>query len=351
MVNKELFGKLNSQDVFSYILTNKNGMSVKFCDFGASILSLFVPDRDGKFSDVVAGFDNLDDYIQAEGYLGATIGRVCNRISNGQYFLNGKKYFAYKNNGKNSLHGGKIGFSHKVWSAQVFDSDEPCIIFSLESLDGEEGYSGNLNVSVKYTLLLDNSVMIDYRAECDQDTIVNLTNHSYFNLGGYDSGEIFDHIIKIDADEYIPTNADLIPTGEIRSVFDTPFDFRKAKKIGENFDLTDNDLKLAGGFDHCLCFGGGESKEPICRIEVYEPKSGRVMHVVTNQPCVQFYTANFLCDYKYPLKGGYPQNKQNFFCLETQKMPDAINHSGFDDIVLKKGDVYKYQTIYKFSTK
>lgn len=351
MIEKSLFGKHNNQDVYTYTLINKNGMSVKLCDFGATVLELNVPDRLGDFENIVAGYDDLSSYVNAEGYLGATVGRVCNRIANGRYFLNGKEYFAYQNNGNNSLHGGKIGFSHKIWNAEVIDCDEPSVIFSLLSIDGDEGYCGNLSVYAKYVLTKDNSLFIEYSAVSDKDTIVNITNHSYFNLAGYNSGKIFEHVIKIDADRYIPTNENLIPTGEIRSVENTPFDFQKPKRIGDNFDLDNIDLKKAGGFDHCLCFKGGESIEPILRVEVCEPTSGRVMQVMTNQPCMQFYTANFLCDKNYPLKGGYPQNKQNYFCLESQKMPDAINHDGFDNIILKKGEKYQYKTIYKFFSK
>ena len=198
-------------------------------------------------------------------------------------------------------------------------------------------------------MLSSNALSIHYEAVTDQPTVVNLTNHAYFNLGGYASGKVFDHVMRFDADRYIPTDGDLVPTGEIRSVENTPFDFREPKTVGKDFDLTWEDLKLAGGYDHCVCFTDGETKEPVLRVEAYDPNSGRLMQVYTNQPCMQFYTANFLNNPEHPLKGGYPQSLQSAFCMETQKMPDAINHSDFDNTVLRPGEKYDYTTIYKFS--
>ena len=352
MITKHLFGNLDGeQDIYCYTMKNLNGMTVRICEFGGAIMEIRVPDRWGRMSDVVGGFDSLRDYVLAGGYIGALIGRTGNRIANGKYRLGLREYSAYCNNGKNSLHGGKVGFSHRVWSVKPVDGDEPKLILTLDSPDGEEGYPGNLKVKVTYSLLASNALSIHYEATTDQKTIVNLTNHAYFNLGGYASGKVFDHVLQIDADRYLPTDAGLIPTGEIRSVRNTPFDFREPKTIGEDFDLSDTDLGLAGGYDHCLCFSEGETKEPTPRITVYEPNSGRMMQVYTNQPCVQFYSGNFLDDPDHPLKGGYPQNKQSLFCLETQKMPDAINHSNFDNVVLCPGETYDYTTVYQFSVK
>ena len=352
MITKQYFGTMDDgTDVHSYLLKNDDGMSVRICEFGGAIMELCVPDRLGRFTDVVAGYDSLRDYVLAPGYLGALVGRVCNRIAKGKFRLGVNEYQIYKNNNGNSLHGGKVGFSHKIWSAQAEDGEEPRLILSLVSPDGDENYPGTLTVTVTYTLLSTNALSIRYEATTDKKTIVNLTNHAYFNLGGFSSGKIFDHVLQMDADKYIPTDENLIPTGEIRSVARTPFDFRTPKTIGEDFDLENPDMKLAGGFDHCLCFAGGETEAPVLRIEAYEPNSGRLMQVYTNQPAVQFYTGNFMWEIEAPLKGGYPASVQAAFCLETQKMPDAINHSNFNNVVLNPNEKYDYTTIYQFTTK
>lgn len=352
MITKHYFGLLDGgKEVYSYVMKNANGMTVRICEFGGAIMEIRVPDRWGRMSDVVGGYDSLRDYALADGYIGALIGRVGNRICDGKYTLDSKEYTAYCNDGKNSLHGGKVGFSHKLWSVKPVDGDEPKLILSLESPDGEEGYPGTLKVTVTYALLSSNALSIRYEAVTDKKTIVNLTNHAYFNLGGYASGKIFDHVLQMDADRYLPTDDTLIPTGELRSVTGTPFDFREPKTIGRDFDMENEDIKTAGGFDHCFCFTGGETKEPVLRVQVYEPNSGRMMNVYTNQPAVQFYSGNFLSNAEFPLKGGYAQNKQSLFCLETQKMPDAINHEGFDNIVLNPGETYEHTTIYQFTVK
>ena len=352
MITKHSFGTMDDgRDVYSYLLKNDAGMSVRICEFGGAIMEIFAPDRLGRMTDVVAGYDSLRDYVLAPGYLGALVGRVCNRIAKGKFKLDGKEYQIYKNNNGNSLHGGKVGFSHKIWDVKAEDGEEPRLVLTLTSPDGDENYPGTLSVTVTYALLRSNALSIHYEATTDKKTVVNLTNHAYFNLGGFSSGKIFDHVLQMDADTYIPTDENLIPTGEIRSVAGTPFDFREPKTIGLDFDLENPDMKLAGGYDHCLCFAGGETKTPVLRIEAYEPNSGRLMQVYTNQPAVQFYTGNFMWEIEAPLKGGCPASVQAAFCLETQKMPDAINHSNFDDVVLKPGEKYDYTTIYQFSTK
>ena len=352
MICKQLFGTLDGgEKVYSYTLTNENGMSVTICSYGGAIMKILVPDNRGRLSDVVAGYDNLYDYAHGDGYLGALVGRTGNRIAKGKYTLDGVDYQLYINNGENSLHGGKVGFSNRIWDVKEQDGEEPVLVLTLRSADGEENYPGNLDVTVTYTLTKDNALSIHYEAVTDKKTIVNLTNHAYFNLGGYASGKIFDHVLKMDADAYLPTDEGLIPTGEIRSVEGTPFDFRTAKTIGQDFNADNQCLKFAGGYDHCFCFAGGETNEPVLRIEVSEPKSGRVMQVYTNQPCVQFYSGNFLNNPEHPLKGGYAQNTQAAFCLETQKMPDAINHPNFTNTVLEPGQTYVHTTIYKFSVR
>lgn len=352
MITKQHFGVLDGgTDVYTYTMKNANGMTVRICEFGGAIMEIRVPDRWGRMSDVVGGYDSLRDYVLAGGYLGALVGRTCNRITEGKYRIGVKEYSVYCNDGMNSLHGGKVGYSHRLWNVKPVDGDEPKLILTLDSPDGEEGYPGNLKVTVTYALLASNALSIRYEAVTDKTTIVNMTNHAYFNLGGYASGKIFDHVLQMDADRYLPTDKGLMPTGEKRPVANTPFDFREPKTIGVDFDMENDDIKTAGGFDHCFCFAGGETKEPVMRVQVYEPNSGRMLQVFTNQPCIQFYSGNFLDDPEHPLKGGYPQNKQSLFCLETQKMPDAINHPGFDNTVLNPGEKYDYTTIYQFSVK
>ena len=334
--------------VHSYLLQHKSGISLRILELGGAIMELCVPDRNGRFTNVVASYDSLADYLLDTTYFGALIGRVANRIAKGKYEIDGREYSAFINNGPNSLHGGRIGFSHRLWTVEPRDGEDPALILTLHSPDGEEGYPGNLDVTVTYTLTAD-AVSIRYEAVTDQRTPVNLTNHAYFNLGGYASGSILEHTLRLDADRFLPTDADLIPTGELRAVEGTPFDFRTPKTIGRDFDLAYPELALAGGYDHCLCFTAGETETPVLRAEAFEPISGRVMQVLTNQPCVQLYTGNFLKDPAHPLSGGYPQTPQSAFCLETQKMPDALHHAHFDNILLSPGERYDYTTVYRFS--
>jgi aldose 1-epimerase len=349
MITKQLFGEINSQQIYKFTLTNNNGMSVVLSNFGATIISINTPDKNGKIVDVIGGYDTLESYIEADGYQGAIIGRVGNRICEGKFTLDGIDYNLYINNGPNHLHGGKIGYDKRVWNVlSTNDSDEPSIKFFLLSKDGEEGYPGNLSITITYSLSNEGALSIRYEATTDKKTIINLTNHTYFNLGGCDSGKIHDHILWLDADTYLPTDDSLIPTGEIRSVEGTPFDFRLPKKIGRDINLQNNDLVIAGGYDHCLNFVGGETDAPKLRAKVIHETSGRIMEMYTNQPCVQFYSGNFLGNEKYPFKNNCVQNKQIAFCLETQHMPDAINHDNFTSVILNPEEKYDYTTIYKF---
>lgn len=351
-ISKEFFGTHRGCEVYKYVLTNDNGISVVLSDFGATIISINVPDKFGKMADVIGGYDNLQSYIEADGYQGAIIGRVGNRICKGKFTLDGVDYNMYINNGPNHLHGGKEGFDKKIWQVLSLDEGaEPSIKFFLLSPDKDEGYPGNLAITVTYGLKNDGSLSIRYEATTDKRTIINLTNHTYFNLGGYSSGKIFDHELWLDADTYLPTDESLIPTGEIKSVQGTPFDFRIPKKIGRDIHLHDRDLIIAGGYDHCINFTGGETKFPKLRAKVMHEESGRVMEMYTNQPCVQFYSGNFLTNEKYPFKNNCSQNKQMAFCLETQHMPDAINHDNFTSVILNPEEKYDYTTIYKFYTK
>ena len=352
MITKELFGQYLSQDIYKFTLKNDNGMSVVLSNFGATIISINVPDKFGEVADVIGGYDNLQSYIEGDGYQGAIIGRVGNRICKGKFTLDGIEYNMYINNGSNHLHGGKVGFDKRIWHVlSTNDGNQPSIKFYLLSKDGEEGYPGNLAVTVTYTLNNEGELSIKYEAKTDKRTLINLTNHTYFNLGGYNFEKIYDHVLWLDADTYLPTDESLIPTGEIRSVEGTPFDFRTPKKIGRDINLHNQDLIIAGGYDHCINFAGGETKIPKLRARVVHEESGRVMEMYTNQPCVQFYSGNFLTNEKYPFKNNCAQEKQIAFCLETQHMPDAINHSNFTNVILNPEDVYDYTTVYKFYTK
>ncbi len=352
MIRKQFFGNLpDGRPTHRYTMTNASNTEVSIIDFGGAIQQILAPDCRGRRNDLVGGYDNILDYYYGDGYQGALIGRIGNRIDHGRFHLDGKSYSLYINNGENHLHGGKEGFSHKIWEVTPLDGEEPALQLHYLSPDGEEGYPGALDVTVTYTLTNRGGLSIRYQAATDKTTILNLTNHCYFHLGGFASGKVFDHILQLDADTYLPTDEGLIPTGELKSVEGTPFDFRMPKAVGRDFCADSIDLKLAGGYDHCLNFVGGETEEPILRATLYDPASGREMSVYTNQPCVQFYSGNFLNNADHPFKGGYPQGLQNMLCLETQHMPDAINHSNFTPVTLAPGEDYDYTTEYVFSVR
>ncbi len=343
MINKRFFGRTSGgEDVHMYDIVGEK-IKLSVMEYGATVVELHIADKNGKYKNVVCGYDNLPAYETAQGYMGAIVGRCANRIRKGKFALGGVKYNLSRNDGENHLHGGEVGFSHRVWRSCVTTGDS--VKFSYFSPDGEEGYPGNLSVSVEYTVIGD-SVKIAYTAMSDADTIVNLTNHTYFNLGGCGSGKIFDHTLYVKADRYLPTNNTLIPTGEIRSVDNTPFDFRTPKAIGRDFDLSQEDLKIAGGYDHCLVFESTSNSLP--KIEVLDPKSGSGMRVYTNQPCVQFYTGNFVNDERFPFYDKYPQSPQSSYCFETGIMPDSINHENFTSPVLKEGDTFEAVTEFEF---
>jgi len=346
-LDEKIFGQMpDGAPVRIYTLKNQNGVMVKITEYGAIITEIHAPDRQGKTGDVVLGFDNLDRYRRGHPFFGAIAGRVANRIANGRFTLEGKEYTLAKNNGPNHLHGGLKGFDKKVWTSKPLPTTdhEAGVELSCFSADGEEGYPGNLKVSVTYTLTDKNELRIDYRATTDKATPVNLTNHSYFNLAG--SGDILGHELWLAADNYTPTDEGLIPTGEIRSVKGTPLDFTKATTLGARADQTG--LK-PGGYDHNFVLNGaGRSLALAAR--VYEPKSGRVMEVFTTEPGVQLYTANGL-DGSIAGVGGVPYPRHGGFCLETQHFPDAINKTNFPSVVLRPGDTFKSTTIYRFSTR
>ncbi len=354
------FGRLSTgETAHLYTLVNDNGMEVAISDFGGTLVRILVPDRHGHLTDVLLGYDSLSDYENADGYLGALVGRYANRIAGGSFELHGVTYDRLLiNDGANHLHGGKRGFSKILWNARVMDGIEALhLILTYHSPDGEEGYPGNMDVTVTYTLDNDNTLSLRYMATTDQSCPINLTNHAYFNLAGAASGSILGHTLWMDAESYCRGDDGLIPTGELIPVEGTPFDFRTPKTIGRDFFAHDMDLRGAGGYDHCFNFTGWQNvragDQPLLRAVAIDPVSGRRMEVYTNQPCVQFYSANFLCNSLYPLRGGYPQKKQIGFCLETQKMPDSPHHQhdlGFTDCILNPGETYNYATIFRFTT-
>jgi aldose 1-epimerase len=313
-----------------------------------------VPDRKGKLDDVVLGFDNLSGYLQAGNpYFGALIGRYGNRIAGGKFSLDGATYTLAVNNGPNSLHGGKKGFDKVVWTASsVAPSANGAVGLELsyQSKAGEEGYPGSLYVKVAYTLTPDNALKIDYTATTDKTTVLNLTNHSYFNLNGAGNGDVLDHVVQINADRITPVDATLIPTGELKSVAGTPFDFRVPTAIGARIDQDEQQIKYGGGYDHNFVLNGAAGTgTPFLAARVVAPKTGRVLEVLTTEPGVQFYTGNFL-DGKLKGKKGKVYNKRYAFCLETQHFPDSPNHPEFPTTTLKPGETYKQKTIYRFST-
>jgi len=347
---KKSFGKTpGGQQVDLYVLTNKNGAEVSITNYGGAVVSLKVPDRNGKLADVVLGYDTVDGYMNDKAYFGALVGRYGNRIAHAQFVLDGKTYTLAKNNGENSLHGGVKGFNKALWAAKILPAkDGQSLELSYLSKDGEEGFPGNLKVSVVYTLTDTNALKIEYTATTDKKTVVNLTNHAYFNLAGQGSGDILTHLLTIQADQFTPVDSALIPPGELRDVMDTPFDFRKPTSIGARIDQPDEQLKLGGGYDHNFVLRMPMDHGEYLAARVLEPSSGRVMEVWTTEPGVQFYTGNFLDD-KTIGKGGVAYPKRSAFCLETQHFPDSPNQPRFPSVVLNPGARYHTITTYKFS--
>ena len=341
------FGKTpDGTPVDLYVLTNGK-VTAKVMTYGAILTELIVPDRHGKPADVVLGFSNLEGYLAGHPYFGATTGRVANRIAKGQFTLDGKEYKLAVNNGPNSLHGGLKAFDKVVWKAQDASGPEgPAVRFTYLSPDGEEGYPGNLSVSVTYTVTADQAIKIDYSATTDKATPVNLTNHSYFNLAGPASGNILGHELMLAADQYTPGDDTMIPTGEIKPVKGTPLDFANPAKIGARIAEIPGE---PGGYDHNYVLRGG-GQGPALAARVSEPASGRVLEMFTTEPGVQFYTANFL-DGSLKGKDGVVYKKNQAFCLEAQHFPDSVHHANFPTTILKPGETYTQTTIYKFSTK
>jgi aldose 1-epimerase len=344
-IQKKTFGKLpDGQTVEQYTLTSANGVTVKFLTYGGIVTELHVPDRHGKSEDVVLGFDNLEQYLAGHPYFGAIVGRYANRIAKGRFTLDGKTYPLAINNGPNHLHGGLKGLDKVIWHAvPMASADDVAVKLTYTSADGEEGYPGTLEVTVIYTLTNQNELRIDYSATTDKATPVNLTNHSYFNLAG--SGAILDHELMVNAKNFTPSDDTLIPTGEIKSVKGTPLDFTQPKTIGKDIQQLVNEPHR--GCDHNFVLDGGGKTVALAAC-VFEPKSGRVMEVLTDQPGVQLYTANFLEDTRG--KGRFHQ-KYGAFCLETQHFPDSPNHSSFPSTILRPNEEYRTTTAYRFSTR
>jgi aldose 1-epimerase len=345
-LTKSSFGKTREgKSVDIYTLTNGSGMEARITNFGAILVSLKTPDRHGKLDDVLLGFDTVEGYLREHPYFGAVVGRYGNRIAKGQFTLNGKQYKLATNNGPNALHGGIKGFDKAVW--QALPVGNSALKLTYLSKDGEEGYPGNLTVTVSYTLTDANELRLDYTASTDKDTVINITNHSYFNLAGQGTGDILGHRLMLNADRFTPVDSTLIPTGELRSVAGTPFDFRQPHAIGERIDVKDEQIQFGGGYDHNWVLNGTiGTLRPAAR--VVEPKSGRVLEVQTTEPGVQFYTGNFL-DGAITGKGGKVYNKRYGFCLETQHFPNSPNEPKFPSPVLKPGETYKSTTVFKFS--
>jgi aldose 1-epimerase len=347
---QEPIGTVDGQTVNRFTLTNRNGMEVKIINFGGIVTSLKVPDRSGKSADVVLGFNDLDSYVKTHPFFGTAVGRYANRIAKGRFTLNGIEYKLAVNNGENHLHGGIKGFDKVVWTAeQVKTLAGPAVRLTYLSKDGEEGYPGNLQVTMVYTLTDRNELKIDYTATTDKDTVLNLTHHSYFNLAGEGNGDILNHRLKLNAARFTPTDSGSIPTGELRSVTRTPFDFLMPHAIGERINQDEEQLKFGSGYDHNYVINGRMGTLRQAAV-VTDPATGRVMEVWTTEPGVQLYTGNFL-DGTLVGKSGKPYPRRSGFCLETQHYPDSPNKPNFPTTTLKKGATFKSTTIYRFSAR
>lgn len=346
-IESTVFGQMpDGTAAHLYTLTNPNGVIAKATDYGALLTELWVPDRAGQSGNIVCGFDNLERYLKGHPFFGATAGRVANRIAKGTFTLDGKEYKLAVNNGPNHLHGGVKGFDKKLWKSRALPSSakECAVEFTYVSPNGEEGYPGTLTVKVVYTLTADNELRLDYTATTDKATILNLTNHSYYNLAG--SGSILDHVLTINAERYTAADATLIPTGELAPVRGTGLDFTKPTPIGARIG---DYMAFAKGYDHNFVLNSGGGKLAFCA-RVQDPKSGRVMEVSTTEPGVQLYCGNHL-DGSLTGVGGVVYRQHTGFCLETQHFPDSINHPSFPSVVLRPGQTFQSSTVHKFSAK
>ena len=348
-IAKAPFGKTpDGTPVDIYTLRNANGVEARICNYGGIVVSLKTPDKNGKLGDVVLGYDDLDSYVKNNPFFGCFVGRYGNRIAGGKFTLDGQTYLLATNNGPNHLHGGIRGFDKAVWSAQTIQGDHgPALEMRYVSKDGDEGYPGNLSVTAVYTLTEDNGLRLDYTATTDMPTVVNLTQHSYYNLAG--RGDILNHEVMIAADKFTPVDATLIPTGELRPVKGTPLDFTAPTKIGARINANDEQLKLGNGYDHNFVLNKPAGQLGLAA-RVYEPASGRVMEVLTTEPGMQLYSGNFL-DGSITGKGRWVYKQRSAFCMEPQHFPDSPNKPSFPSTVLRPGQTYKNTIVYRFSAR
>ncbi len=342
--NSPIVDTLDGKPVGLYTLKNASGMEVDLTNYGATIVSIRTPDKNGVKADVALGYDSVQGYYNGGSFFGCVVGRYANRIAKGKFSLNGKEYSLALNNGPNSLHGGKLGFNRKVWDAKAEGNS---VEFKMLSPDGDEGYPGNLTVTVVYTLTDSNELKLSYKAETDQATVINLSNHAYFNLAGAGSGDILNHKIQLFSESITPVDTTLIPTGELMKVKGTAFDFTEPRAIGDRINADEPQIKYGGGYDHNYVLKEKANRELVKAAEVTEPNSGRVMTVYTTEPGIQFYSGNFM-NGKETGKGavyGY----RHGFCLETQHFPDSPNQPTFPSTVLQPGETWESQTVYRFS--
>ena len=352
MIKETVFGTVSTGSRFLgrearlfTLESTRSPLSLTLSDFGARVVSINLKSPDGRIMPLCAGYDTLRDYEIRPGYLGATVGRFGNRISGAAFELNGETYRLYANNGRNHLHGGRVGFDQILYTTVDRDDDDsPSVTFASISADGDEGYPGNLSFAVRYSLYGESGFKIDYQAFCDRDTPLNLTNHTYFNLAG--TGSIASHILRLDADRFLPVDRELIPTGEIMPVDGTPFDFRSGRTIAETLDSGFEQISAAGGIDHCFVFR--EDKDFRRRARVYSPESGIYMYMLTDRPAVQVYSGNFMDDIGCLLSNGEQAANRHAFCLETEGYPDAPNRQNFPSSILKAGKTFRSSTAYEF---
>ncbi|MBZ5594150.1 MAG: galactose mutarotase [Acidobacteriia bacterium] len=349
-LKKAAFGKTrDGQPADLYTLTNASGMEVAITNYGGTVVSIKVPDRSGKFADVVLGFDNFEGYLNNTPFFGVLVGRYGNRIAKARFTLDGHEYHLAANDNGNSLHGGLKGFDKHAWKARDASTKKiPAVELTYLSKDGEEGYPGNLSATVTYSLTPKNELRIDYAATTDKTTVLNLTNHSYFNLAGQGEGDALSHVVMIHAESFTPVDATLIPTGELQSVAGTPLDFRKPTAIGARIDAADPQIKFGRGYDHNFVLNRKDGGL-ILAARVTEPSSGRVLEVLTTQPGLQFYTGNFL-DGTIHGKAGKVYPRRSAFCMETQHFPDSPNQPQFPTTALKPGEHFQSTTVFRFST-